>query len=297
MKTREYNVMKSLIKKRQKGVEILSPFAKTVRTVLSGLLVIYTGLIVFVVVVTLLDSFKTKIDLITNFTGLPKVFSFDSYKAVLFEDNFLLYFRNSMILILAGTGGCVLLSALTAYGIARYDFKGKAFLSSYLFLGMMVPVQVIILPVFLILKNLHLLNNLLGLILVYISAISMCCLVFQKFFHTIPKALEESARMDGAGDLRIFLRIIMPVSKPVILSMALINGIIHWNDFYMPMVLIGSSATKTLTLAIYQYVGQFAKYMSESMAAVVITLIPVIILYFLFSNQMVLGLTGGAVKE
>jgi raffinose/stachyose/melibiose transport system permease protein len=235
--------------------------------------------------------------LITNFTGLPNVFSFDSYKAVLFDDDFLLYFRNSMILTLAGTGGCVFLSALTAYGIARYDFRGKAFLSGYLFLGMMVPVQVSILPVFLILKSLHLLNNLLGLILVYISTISMCCLVFQKFFHTIPKALEESARLDGAGDLRIFLRIIIPVSKPVILSMALINGIIQWNDFYMPMVLLGSRATKTLTLAIYQYVGRFARYMSESMAAVVITLIPVVILYFVFSNQMVSGLTGGAVKE
>ncbi|MDR2629762.1 MAG: carbohydrate ABC transporter permease [Spirochaetaceae bacterium] len=297
MKTKEHDPARRLIKNRRQGIEILSPFAKTVRTVLSGFLVIYTGLIVFVSIVTLLDSFKTKTDLITNFTGLPKVFSLDSYKAVLFEDNFLLYFSNSMIVTLTGTGGCVFLSALTAYGIARYDFKGKEFLSSYLFLGMMVPVQVIILPVFLILKNLRLLNNLLGLILVYISTISMCCLVFQKFFHTIPKALEESARLDGAGDLRIFLRIIIPVSKPVILSMALINGIIHWNDFYMPMVLIGSSATKTLTLAIYQYVGRFARYMSESMAAVVITLIPAVILYFLFSNQMVSGLTGGAVKE
>jgi raffinose/stachyose/melibiose transport system permease protein len=295
MKTKD--AVESPIKNRRNGLEILSPVAKTVRMVLSGLLVIYTGLIVFVVIVTLLDSFKTKTDLITNFTGLPKVFSVDSYRAVLFDDDFLLYFRNSVIVTLAGTGGCVLLSALTAYGIARYDFKGKVFLSSYLFLGMMVPVQVSILPVFLILKNLHLLNNLLGLVLVYVSTISMCCMVFQKFFHTIPKALEESARLDGAGDLRIFLRIIMPVSKPVILSMALINGITHWNDFYMPMVLLGNRTTKTLMLAIYQYVGQFAKYMSESMAAVVITLIPVVILYFLFSSQMVSGLTGGAIKE
>jgi raffinose/stachyose/melibiose transport system permease protein len=166
-----------------------------------------------------------------------------------------------------------------------------------MFLGMMVPVQVSIMPVFLILKNLRLINNLLGLMLVYISTISMNCLVFQKFFHTIPKALEESARLDGAGDFTIFFRIIIPVSKPVLLSMALITAVMQWNDFYMPMVLLGSRLTKTLTLAIYQYVGQFAKYMSESMAAVVITLIPVIILYFLFSNQMAAGLTGGAIKE
>jgi raffinose/stachyose/melibiose transport system permease protein len=289
--------VKSYTKTRQEGTEILSPIAKTVRTLLSVVLVIYTGLIVFVIAVTLLDSFKTKTDLITNFTGFPRVFSLDSYKAVLFEDNFLVYFRNSLIVTLAGTGGCIFLSALTAYGIARYDFRGKTFFISYLFLGMMVPVQVSILPVFLILKTLRLLNNLLGLIFVYISTISMSCLVFQKFFHTIPKALEESARLDGAGDFMIFFKIIIPVSKPVIFSMALITGVVQWNDFYMPMVLLGRRATKTLTLAIYQYVGQFAKYMSESMAAVVITLIPVIILYFLFSNQMVAGLTGGAIKE
>jgi raffinose/stachyose/melibiose transport system permease protein len=282
---------------QRKGTEILSPFAKTIRTILSAVLVIYTGMIVFVAAITLLDSFKTKTDLITNFTGLPRVFSLDSYKAVLFEDNFLLYFRNSITLVLAGTGGCIFLSALTAYGISRYEFKGKTFLISYLFLGMMVPVQVSIMPVFLILKNLRLINNLLGLMLVYISTISMNCLVFQKFFHTIPKALEESARLDGAGDFTIFFRIIIPVSKPVLLSMALITAVMQWNDFYMPMVLLGSRLTKTLTLAIYQYVGQFAKYMSESMAAVVITLIPVIILYFLFSNQMAAGLTGGAIKE
>ena len=177
-----------------------------------------------------------------------------------------------------------------------FYISDKSLLTGYFMVGMMVPVQVSILPLFIILRNLGLLNKLSGLILVYISGISMSCLIFQKFFRTIPAALEESARLDGCSDLRLFFKIILPITKPVIFTMALITAIGQWNDFYMPMVLLGNKNVTTLTLAIYRYVGQFTKYMSESMAAVVITLIPIIIIYFVFSSQIVEGLTGGAVK-
>lgn len=282
--------------KKHKRHEILSPAAKTIRWVLSFVLILYTCFTIFVFVVTLLDSFKSKSDLVTNFTGWPAKFLLDGYLKILFHDKFFLYFRNSAILTICGTVGCILLSSMAAYGIARYQFKGKAFITSYFLIGLMVPVQVSILPIFLMLKKTGLLNHLLGLILVYISGISMSCFIFQKFFKTVPTALEESARLDGAGDFTIFFRIICPISKPVIFTMALITGIGQWNDFYMPMVLLGGERVKPLTLAIYQYIGQFTRYMNESMAAVVVTLIPIVILYFLFSTQIVEGLTGGAVK-
>lgn len=276
--------------------EILSPSAKTIRWILTVLLVIYTCFTLFVILVTFMDSFKTKSDLVTNFTGFPKILTFESYRTVFLEDNFLRYFVNSIVLTVCGTLGSIFLSSMTAYGIARYQFKGKALITSYFLVGLMVPIQVSVLPLFLMLKKIGLLNQLPGLILVYMSGISMSCFIFQKFFKTIPVALEESARLDGAGDYKTFFRIILPISKPVIFTMALITGIAQWNDFYMPMILLGGERVKTLTLAIYQYIGQFTRYMNVSMAAVIITLIPVIILYFLFSTQIVEGLTGGAVK-
>jgi len=284
------------MKKDIKRHEILSPTSKTLRWILTIILVFYTGLTIFVIAVTLLDSFKTKGDLITNFTGFPKKITLESYAAVLLEDDFLLYFKNSLILTICGTFGSILLSSMTAYGIARYQFKGKAFITSYFLIGMMVPIQVSVLPLFLILKKIGLLNQLQGLVLVYISGISMSCYIFQKFFKTIPVSLEESARLDGAGDFKTFFRIIIPISKPVIFTMALLTGITQWNDFYMPMVLLGGEEVRTLTLAIYEYIGQFTKYMNLSMAAVIIILIPIILVYFLFSTQIVEGLTGGAVK-
>lgn len=279
----------------QSSTGVLSTGAKFIRWTLSIILILYSLITVFVIGVTILDSLKTPADLVTNFVGLPKAISFDSYKAVL-KGDFVRYFFNSVILTACGTVGCMLLSSMTAYGIARYEFKGKAFLSSYFLIGMMVPIQVSILPLFLILRKIGLLNNLIGMILVYVSGISMSCLIFQKFFRTIPKALEESARLDGCHDLTVFFRIILPICKPVLFTMALITAIGQWNDFYMPMVLLGDKKATTLTLAIFRYIGQFTRYMSESMAAVIITLIPIIVIYFLFSSQIVEGLTGGAVK-
>lgn len=274
---------------------VLSTGARTIRWTISIILIIYSVITVFVIGVTFIDSLKSQTDLVTNFVGLPKAVSFDSYKAVL-QGDFVRYFFNSVILTVCGTVGCMILSSMAAYGISRYEFKGKSILSSYFLIGMMVPIQVSILPLFLMLRKMGLLNNLVGLILVYISGISMSCLIFQKFFKTIPKALEESARLDGCHDLKVFFKIILPICKPVIFTMALITAIGQWNDFYMPMVLLGNKNVTTLTLGIYRYIGQFIRYMSESMAAVIITLIPIIIIYFLFSSQIVEGLTGGAVK-
>ena len=276
--------------------EVLSTGAKTIRWIFSILLILYSCITIFVLVITVMDSLKTQSDLVMNFVGLPKAISFENYAKVLVQSDFLLYFRNSVIVTVCGTGGCVLLSAMAAYGIARYRFRGQGVLSAYFMIGMMVPIQVSILPLFIILRTLGLLNKLSGLILVYAAGISMSCLIFQKFFRTIPVALEEAARLDGCHDLRVFFSIILPITKPVIFTMALITAIGEWNDFYMPMVLLGNPETTTLTLAIYRYIGQFTRYMGESMAAVVVTLIPIIAIYFAFSSQIVEGLTGGAVK-
>ena len=282
--------------KAEKNTEILSPAGKIGRWICTVILLIYTSFTIFVLLITVMDSLKTQGDLVTNFVGLPKSLTLENYLTVLTEEDLLTYFGNSILLTAGGTLGCLLLSGLTAYGIERFTFKGKSFLTGYFLLGMMVPVQVSILPLFIILRNIGLLNNIFGLMLVYISGISMACFIFQKFFHTIPIALEESARIDGAGDFRIFFSIIMPLCKPVIMTVALITAIGEWNDFYMPMVLLGKRESQTLMLVIYRYVGQFTRYMGESMAAVIITLIPIIILYFLFSSQIVEGITGGAVK-
>lgn len=281
----------------KKSNEILSKKSRIVRRIISGILIAYVCIIFLVLAIIFIDSLKYKEDLIMNFIGLPKEVTFENYSTIIMEENFFLYAKNSLILTVFGTMGCLLLSSMVAYGIARYEFKGKNFITLYFMLGLMVPVQVTVLPVFLILSKLHLTNSLVGTILMYMAGISMSCFIFQKFFKTIPIAIEESARLDGASDFKIFFRIMMPVSKPVIFTMGLITAIGIWNDFYLPMVLLGRKSVRTLTLLIFSYTSQFTKYMTESMAAVVITLIPVIVLYFAFNTQIVEGITGGSLKE
>ena len=127
--------------KKEKNTEILSPGARVVRWVLSIILMIYTGITIFALSITVMDSLKSKGDIVTNFVGFPKQLTMESYFRVLKEANLLLYLKNSVVLTVGGTLGCILLAGLTAYGISRFDFKGKNFLSGYFLMGMMVPVQ------------------------------------------------------------------------------------------------------------------------------------------------------------
>ena len=282
--------------KSEAGRQIISPTGKVVRRGFSVILFIYTLTTIFVLACTLMNSFKTKSDLISNLFGWPKVFTLDTYKEVLFTDNFFLYFKNSLVLTGIGTLSCIFLASMVAYGIARYNFKGKGFLTSYFLVGMMFPIQVSVLPLFLLLKKLGLINTLGGMVFIYAAGMSLPVYIFQKFFRTIPVSLEESARLDGAGEFMIFRKIVLPICKPVLFTIGLITAVGQWNDFYMPMVFLGKKSTRTLTLAIYKYLSQFLRNMNVSFAAVVITLLPVIILYCLFSKQIVEGLVGGAVK-
>lgn len=281
----------------KKTKQIYSTPAKIARMLCSLLFFLGTSVTVVVLVSTVLNSLKTKSDLISNTFGLPKEVTFDNFKRVLTEDSFGRYFLNSLILLVGGLSLLILLSSMVAYGLSRYEFKGRGVLQSYFMIGLMFPIQLGILPLFTILRALGLLNTLFGMILLYAAGMSFPVFIFSNFFRTIPVSLEESARLDGANDFTVFFRIILPICRPVIFTVALINSVTIWNDFFMPLVFLGKSSVRTLTLGIYKYMEDFLRNWNLAFAAVVITLLPVLVIYFLFSNQIVAGLTGGAVKE
>jgi len=143
----------------------------------------------------------------------------------------------------------------------------------------------------------HLNNTLFGLILLYAANMSFDVYVFSKFFKGVPNSLSESARIDGANEFTIFIQIIMPLSEPVLFTAGLISFVQIWNDFYMPLVFLTKPSVRTLTLAVYTYMSNFLAKWNYVFAAVSMALIPIIIVFFLFSDQIVAGLTGGAVKE
>ncbi|MFT3984880.1 MAG: carbohydrate ABC transporter permease [Lachnospiraceae bacterium] len=269
---------------------------KIIKAIISLMLVIYTFLSIYLIGMTMLNSFKTKSELINNTMGWPSKFTLENFRQVIVEENFMRYLCNSVILVAASVISLCLIASMLGYALAHYEFKGKNFLEGYFLLGLMFPIQLGILPLFIMLTKLHLNNTLWGLVLLYTANLSFSTLLFTNFFKGLPKSVLESARIDGAGDFPIYIKIVAPMSKPVISTVALISFVQIWNDFFMPLVFLTKANTKTLTLAVYSYSANFLANWNKIFAAITIALIPIIIIYFVFSEQIVAGLTGGAVK-
>lgn len=270
---------------------------RVVKNIFSVLLFFYSLIAVALILITILSSFKTKTDLINNTLGIPQSFTLENYQQVLVEDKFWLYFLNSTILAVGGVALLLFISSMAGYGLSKFRFKGRDVMQTYFLMGLMFPIQLGILPLFIMLRSLGLINKLLGLILLYGANMSFAVFVLSKFLRTVPNAMLESARIDGASEFRIYRKIVLPMSTPVLSTVGLISFVTMWNDFYMPLVFLTKENVRTLTLGVYRYMNNFLENWHLVFAAVTVALIPVIIVFFLFSNQIIAGLTGGAVKE
>ena len=271
--------------------------SRVVKNIFSVALLIYSIIAVVLILITVLSSFKTKSDLVTNTLGFPRSFTLDSYEQVLIHDRFWLYFLNSTIVSVGGVALLLFVSSMAGYGLSKFRFKGKNGLRSYFLLGLMFPIQLGILPLFVMLRALDLINNLLGLILLYAANMSFAVFVLSNFLRTVPDALIECARIDGASEFLIYRKIVLPLSRPVLSTVGLISFVTMWNDFYLPLVFLTKENVRTLTLGVYRYMNNFLENWHLVFAAVTVALVPVIVVFFLFSNQIIAGLTGGAVKE
>lgn len=259
--------------------------------------VLYSMITIFLVGETILSSFKTKMELVENLLGFPQAPTMKNYYTVFVEEGFAKYIGNSILLVLISLILLMLVSSMLAFGMAQYSFRGKKLLQGYFLIGLMMPVQLSILPLYLMLSRIGMINNLPGLALLYAANLSFPFLVFYQFFLQLPKPLLESARIDGAGDFRTFLEIVIPISRPVFATVGLLQFVTIWNDFFLPMVFLPKKNVQTLTLAIYSYTGNFLKNWDKIFAAVTIALVPILIFYFVFSEQIVTGLTAGSTKE
>ena len=220
--------------------------SRIIKWIISGVLILYSLIAIYLIGLSFLNAFKTRQDLINNTMGWPVRFVLDNFKIVLVQDNFMRNLINSLILVGLSLVLLILVSSSLSYGIAMFDFKGKGFLQTYFLIGLMFPIQLGILPLFVIMTRLHLNNSLLGLSLIYAANLSFSFTVFSKFFRSFPTPLLEAARIDGASELDIFLRVVLPVTRPVIFTVALLNFVMIWNDFYMPLVFLTKSNLKTL---------------------------------------------------
>ncbi|WP_054027602.1 carbohydrate ABC transporter permease [Bacillus sp. FJAT-28004] len=213
--------------------------------------------------------------------------------------NFAYNFMNSLVVTLVSTAAGVLLSATTAYVIARFTFRGNGLLYYSYLSYMMIPTFLGIIPLFFLMNDLHLTNHLLGLILVYtVSAVPFAVFVLVSFFKSLPRELEEAAAMDGASHYGIFFRIMLPLAKPGLMSVAIITVLNIWNEYVFALVLMNDPTKYTIPVAIAVMQGEM-QYRTEwgpLFAALILSMGPMIVFYIMFQKQITGGITAGALK-
>ncbi|CAM4121884.1 carbohydrate ABC transporter permease [Paenibacillus alkaliterrae] len=232
-----------------------------------------------------------------NLPKLPLLWSNFSY--VWEKYNFGDYFVNSLVVTLVSTILGVLLSATTAYAIARYTFRGNGLLYYSYLSYMMIPTFLGIVPLFFLLNDFHLTNKLFGLILVYmITAVPFAVFVLVGFFKSLPKELEEAAAIDGASHYATFFRIMLPLAKPGLISVAIITVLNIWNEYVFALVLVNDPTKYTMPVAIAVLQGEM-QYRTEwgpLFAALFISMGPILLFYIIFQRQITEGITAGALK-
>ncbi len=255
-------------------------------------------LALFPVYLTVLNSFKTRRAIFGSPYALPlgENFSLVGYQTLLQRSNFIGYFANSLVVTLASMALILLMGAMAAYALSEYDFPGNALLGLYLALGIMIPIRLGTVSILRLMVGMKLVNTLWALILVYTAmGLPMTIFILQQFMRQVPRELKDAARIDGASEYRIFW-LILPLVRPAVATVAVFTMMPIWNDLWFPLILAPGEATKTVTLGAQQFLGQFVTDWNAVLSSLTLAMLPVFVLYLLFSRQLIRGLTSGAVK-
>ncbi|GEM86148.1 carbohydrate ABC transporter permease [Meiothermus granaticius] len=265
---------------------------------IHAVLIAYSALALFPVLLVIINSFKDKLLIFSAPFSLPTTQSFtlEGYKTLQSTANFPAFFLNSLIV----TGGALLLillvSSMAAFALAEYEFRLNPLTALYLSLGIMVPIRLGTVGILQLAVDLHLVNTLWILILVYTAqGIPLAVFVLTAFMRQLPKDLKDAARIDGASEYRIYW-LTLPLVRPAIGSVLAISMIPIWNDLWFPLILAPGEATKTIVLGASVFLGQFVNDYNAVLAALTLAIVPAVVLYFIFSQQLIRGITSGAVK-
>jgi len=259
--------------------------------------IIFTPLVILV-----FGSLKTTGEMYSHPYTIPSPPHWENLRGILSTLTFWRLMRNSVILMVATTGGVVFICGLAAFVFARLEFRAKGWLINLFTLGLMFPINVAILPVYFVLRQLnemgiHLIDSLVGVILVQIAFnISGNTMILRGFFTAIPVELQDASYIDGCNNFDFFWRIMLPLAKPALAAVAALTMIVSWNDLLVPLVVLNSERLWTLPLGTMQFQGQYGQDLALVSAFVALSSIPTIIFYIFAERQIVSGLTAGAIK-
>ena len=261
-------------------------------------LLLWTALALFPIVLIVMNSFKTRKAIFREPLAFPnsETFSLEGYITVWERAGFPLYFRNSLIVTVGSIVLILLFGAMAAFALSEYKFRGNTFMGLYLALGIMIPIRLGTIGILRLVAAMGLVNNLLGLILVYVAmGLPLTIFVLTSFMSQVPREMKEAARVDGASEYRIF-GLVVPLVRPAVATVAVFVMIPIWNDLWFPLILAPGESTKTVTLGVQQFLGQFVSDWNAVLSSLTLAMIPILILYIIFSRQLIRGITSGAIK-
>ena len=262
------------------------------------ILMVYTVIALFPIFMIVINSFKAKKYIFGSPFSLPTPTTFDliGYETVIERSHFGTYFTNSLIVTLTSLVLTLLIGAMAAFALSEYKFKTNTLLSLYLSIGIMIPIRLGTVGILKLMVGLNLVNTLTGLILVYIAqSLPMTIFILSSFMRQVPKELKDAARIDGASEYRIF-GLVIPLVRPAIGAIGIFTMIPIWNDLWFPLILAPSQKTATVTLGVQQFLGQFVSDWNAVLASLTLAMIPILIIYLIFSKQMIRSITAGALK-
>jgi raffinose/stachyose/melibiose transport system permease protein len=258
---------------------------------------LWSLIVLFPLWVMVVSSFKDRLSIYQNPFGLPRQWNFSNYGAVLGNGDFLVYFRNSFVVVILSLAALLITGSLAAYALANWRGKFSRILYFFFIAGMMLPIKIASIKILELIRFLGLLNTIWSLIPVYAAmGIPIAVFILTEFIRQIPYELTEAGIIDGAGRLGIFVRIIAPLLRPALATTAIYNLVPFWNDLWFPLIFITNDRAKTLLLGVSRLFGQYQTDWSRVLAVLTLSAIPVILLYLMMSKQFIKGLTAGAVK-
>lgn len=264
-----------------------------------AILLAYTLLALFPVFVIVINSFKSRKAIFAEplMPPLPSNFDPIGFQTVLQQGDFFGYFLNSMTVTMVSLALVLLFGAMAAFALSEYRFRGNLLMGLYLALGIMIPIRLGTVAILEMMVAANLVNTLTALVLVYTAqGLPLAVFILSEFMKTVSDDLKNAGRIDGLSEYRIFLTLVLPLVRPAMATVAVFTMIPIWNDLWFPLILAPSEETKTITLGSQVFIGQFVTNWNAVLAALSLAIVPVLVLYLIFSRQLIRGITAGAVK-
>ncbi|NUU64358.1 carbohydrate ABC transporter permease [Paenibacillus agri] len=271
--------------------------SKLSSTIILIVLIIGAALAFFPIYMAIINSFKTQGEIFKNILSLPTQLHFENYSQAFAKIHLFNSVKNSVIVSVVGIGGILLFASMAGYKLSRTPGKLSSALFFLFIASMLVPFHSIMISLSRVTRTLDVQGSVFGLGLIYIGlGVNMAVFLYHGFVKGIPKELEESAHMDGCGEFQTFFRIILPLLLPITVTIGILDFLWIWNDFLLPLLMLTDVNKYTLILSTNMLFGEYNKEWSLILAALVLTAIPVVIIYAFFQRFIMEGITEGAVK-